>query len=236
MTHPQYTQQALCCYTLPRLKRIATDLGVSPKGNKTQRQTWINAIISHQSAQLQNVDEQTTAPEPLTTVEISFYDHEIYSGNHLIASITHDDDLTQPWVVMVDGKEKYRAKTWARCHRFIQWHLNNSQLPSRNSQLNTIPKSKEFGSLMEQSPHRIDNCELRTANCELLQDSTLNESTQVETPCTTENRIMAHIFNECQKYGFEILNDGIYQNDVKLGQVGCTDGNWWVINPLLSLP
>jgi len=40
---------------------------------------------------------------------------------------------------------------------------------------------------------------------------------------------MAHIFNECQNYGFEILDDGIYNNNgVKLGQVGCTDGNWWV--------
>ncbi|QFS51023.1 hypothetical protein GXM_08517 [Nostoc sphaeroides CCNUC1] len=46
---------------------------------------------------------------------------------------------------------------------------------------------------------------------------------------TTENQIMAHIFNECQNYGFEILDDGIYNNNgVKLGQVGCTNGNWWV--------
>ena len=40
---------------------------------------------------------------------------------------------------------------------------------------------------------------------------------------------MAQIFNECEKYGYEILNDGIYQNDVKLGEVGCTDGDWWVM-------
>jgi hypothetical protein len=40
---------------------------------------------------------------------------------------------------------------------------------------------------------------------------------------------MAHIFNECQKYGFEILDDGIYKDDIKLGQVGCSNGNWWVI-------
>ncbi len=46
---------------------------------------------------------------------------------------------------------------------------------------------------------------------------------------TTENQIMAHIFNECQSYGFEVLDDGIYNNNgVKLGQVGCTNGNWWV--------
>ena len=52
---------------------------------------------------------------------------------------------------------------------------------------------------------------------------------QLATPPTIENQIMAHIFNECQNYGFEILDDGIYNNNgVKLGQVGCTNGNWWV--------
>ncbi|MGJ5632977.1 hypothetical protein [Nostoc sp. CALU 1950] len=202
MTHPTYTQQALSRYSLPRLKRIAIELGVTPAGDKRAADTWVNAIIAHQSTQLQKVDNQAlaqaeldnyiadqaqaVAPEPLTTKEISFYDHEIYSGNHLIATISHDDDLTQPWVVMVEGKEKFRANTYARCHRFIQWHH---------------------------------------------QDSTLNEPAQIqtETPYTTENLIMAHIFNECQNYGFEILDDGIYNNGVKLGQVGCTDGNWWVI-------
>ncbi len=46
-------------------------------------------------------------------------------------------------------------------------------------------------------------------------------------PCTTGNEVMAQIFTECEKYGFEILNDGIYQNDEKLGEVGQTDGDWW---------
>ncbi|WP_242056168.1 hypothetical protein [Nostoc flagelliforme] len=61
-------------------------------------------------------------------------------------------------------------------------------------------------------------------------DGTLPVQEKEATPPTTENQIMAHIFNECQNYGFEILDDGIYNNNgVKLGQVGCTDGNWWVI-------
>ncbi len=61
-------------------------------------------------------------------------------------------------------------------------------------------------------------------------DGSLPVQEQEPTPCTSENRIMAHIFNECQNYGFEILDDGIYNsNGVKLEQVGCTDGNWWVI-------
>ncbi|MEH1987709.1 MULTISPECIES: hypothetical protein [unclassified Nostoc] len=185
MTHPTYTQQALCRYNLPRLKRIATEIGVTPTGDKRAADTWVNAIISHQSTQLHKVvDEQAlaqaeldnyiadqaqvVAPEPLRIVEISFDHHEYYAGTQLVASISHDDNLTQPWVVMVNGTEKFRANTWARCNRFIEWHH---------------------------------------------QDGTLNEpvptQTEVEETATTGNEIMAQIFNECEKYGFEILDDGI---------------------------
>ncbi|WP_392476585.1 hypothetical protein [Nostoc sp. C110] len=201
MTHPKYTQQALSRYNLPCLKRIATELGVTPTGDKRAADTWVNAIITHQSTQLQKVDNQalaqaeldhfianqaqTIAPEPLTIVEISFDHHEYYADDKLIASISHDDNhLTQPWVVIVNDKEVFRANTPMRCDRFICTHYKDGTLPVQE---------------------------------------------QEATPCTTENRIMAHIFNECQNYGFEILNDGIYNNKgVKLGQVGCTDGNWWV--------
>ncbi|MDZ7970630.1 MAG: hypothetical protein RM368_37860 [Nostoc sp. DedSLP03] len=201
MSHPTYTQQALSRYTLPRLKRIATELGVTPTGDKRAADTWVNAIITHQSTQLQKVDNQalaqaeldkyiadqaqTVAPETLRIVEISFSDHEYYAGNQLIASISHDDNLTQPWVVMVNDKEVFRANTLMRCDRFICTHYKDGSLPVQEKEA---------------------------------------------TPPTTENQIMAHIFNECQNYGFEILDDGIYNNNgVKLGQVGCTDGNWWVI-------
>ncbi|MHC5771755.1 MAG: hypothetical protein ACYTXI_40660 [Nostoc sp.] len=201
MTHPTYTQQALCRYNLPRLKRIAAELGVTPTGDKRGADTWVNAIITHQSTQLQKVDNQALAqaeldnyiadqaqaiaPEPLTIVEISFDHHEYYAGNQLVASISHDDNhLTQRWVVMVNDKEVFRANTLMRCDRFICTHHKDSSLPVQDKEA---------------------------------------------TPPTTENQIMAHIFNECQNYGFEILDDGIYNNKgVKLGQVGCTDGNWWV--------
>ncbi|MBE9001882.1 hypothetical protein IQ274_27700 [Nostoc sp. LEGE 12447] len=200
MTYPKYTQQALSRYTVPRLKRIAAERGVTPTGDKRAADTWVNAIITDQFTKLQKVDNQALAqaeldsyitdqaqaiaPEPLTIVEISFDHHEYYAGNQLIASITHDDNLTQPWVVMVNDKELFRANTLMRCDRFICTHYKDGSLPVQE---------------------------------------------QLATPCTTENQIMAHIFNECQNYGFEILNDGIYNNNgVKLGQVGCTDRNWWV--------
>ncbi|MBE9054265.1 hypothetical protein IQ243_28515 [Nostocales cyanobacterium LEGE 11386] len=48
-------------------------------------------------------------------------------------------------------------------------------------------------------------------------------------PSTTGNEIKADIANECEKFGFELLDNGIYHHDVKLGEVGCTDGQWWFI-------
>ncbi|WP_193200279.1 hypothetical protein [Nostoc sp. MG11] len=121
--------------------------------------------------------------EELTSVEISFYDHEIYCGTQLIATISYDDDLTQPWVVMVNDEEIHRANTFKRCHSYITWHYQRGTLP-----------------------------------------------VQEETPAaTTGNKIMVQIADECEQYGFEILDDGIYHQDVKLGEVGCTNGRWWVI-------
>ncbi|MBD2357429.1 hypothetical protein H6G41_22890 [Tolypothrix sp. FACHB-123] len=57
----------------------------------------------------------------------------------------------------------------------------------------------------------------------------LQEQLEPEEPWVTDNEIMAEIFTACETYGFEMLDDGIYQNDVKLGEVGFTDGCWWVV-------
>ena len=40
---------------------------------------------------------------------------------------------------------------------------------------------------------------------------------------------MCQIFNECEKFGFELLDNGIYHNDVKLGEVGYTNNQWWFV-------
>ncbi len=67
MTHPQYTQQALSRYTLPRLKRIAADLGVTRTGDKRAAETWVDAIITHQSTQTHKVTDEQTLQFPQHT-------------------------------------------------------------------------------------------------------------------------------------------------------------------------
>ncbi|MBD2492403.1 hypothetical protein [Aulosira sp. FACHB-615] len=127
---------------------------------------------------------QAVAPEEFTSVEIDFYNHEIYANGQLIAQISydHNDFVTQRWLVMVNNKEEFRADTWGKCYRYICTHHLDASLP-----------------VQEQ-----------------------------ETPAaTTGNEIMAQIFNECENLGLELLDDGIYRNDEKLGEVGCAGGNWW---------
>ncbi len=121
--------------------------------------------------------------EELRVIEISFYDHEYYAGRQLIATITHDDDLTQPWLVIVNDKEVHRAATLMLCHRFI---------------------------------------------CQQYKRGTL--SVQEKTPvATTGNEVMCEIAAQCEQFGFELLDDGIYKDEQKLGSIGCTKGKWWVI-------
>lgn len=203
MTYRIYSQQALCGFKLNQLKKIAASLGViTPTGDKRETQTWLKAIIEHQSSQLVHIDSQAiaqteleqhisqqaqaVAPEELTSVVCSFYDHEIYAGDELVAKITydHDDFQTQRWVVMVNSVEIHRANTWTKCHSYITWHYKQGELPVQEQE---VPAT------------------------------------------TTGNEVMASIANECEKFGLELLDSGIYHNDQKLGEVGCTDGRWWVV-------
>ena len=140
--------------------------------------------LAQQALKASRVDE-AVAPEEFRVMEISFYDHEIYVGEKLIASITydHDDFVIQRWVVMVNSVAEHRADTWAKCHNYIIWHYKQRTLPVQQHELQAL---------------------------------------------TTGNEVMVKIAAECEKFGFELLDDGIYHNDVKLGEVGCTQGRWWV--------
>jgi hypothetical protein len=285
MTYPTYSHQQLQLKSIARLKQIYSEIGCTVEvSDKRCKDSWITAITEYQSSKIQKLtlaapDEQSKAqaeldqhiatqaqaiaPEPLTTVEINFYHHEVYCGKELIAYIAydHDDLVTQPWLVMVNGVEKFRATTVARCQRFIEWHHQDGTLketfpaPDVIAEVPTILEISFYDQetfvadkLVASISYDHDNYQnlywqvlvnnveifrgLSAARChsyikQQYQQGTLPVQEQLpEEVCTTGNEIMAQIFNECEKYGFEILDDGIYQNNVKLGEVGCTDGGW----------
>jgi hypothetical protein len=76
----------------------------------------------------------------IKAVEISFYDHEIYASDKLIAKITHDADdfVTQRWVVTINEVEVYRANTWAKSYNYITWHYNQGTLPTQQQEVETV--------------------------------------------------------------------------------------------------
>ena len=231
MTYIIYSHQQLQLKSIARLKQIYSEITCTVEvSDKRCKDAWISAIVNYQASKIQKIapavpdnqalaqaefdhfiadQAQAVAPEPLRVVEISFDHHEYYAGNQLIASISHDDDhLTQRWVVMVNDKEVFRANTLMRCDRFICTHYKDGTLPVKA--LVQGSRGAEGKNLQQLSPLPL-------------------RSSAPMPSSSTENQIMAHIFNECQNYGFEILDDGIYNNNgVKLGQVGRTDGNWWV--------
>jgi hypothetical protein len=232
MTYQIYSQQYLQHKSIARLKQIYSEIACTVEvSDKRSLDSWISAIVNYQASKIQKLtpaapDEQALAqaeldsyiadqaqaiaPELLTIVEISFDHHVYYADDKLVASISHDDNhLTQRWVVMVNDKEVFRANTLMRCDRFICTHYKDGTLPVQEAEVQGS-RGAEGKNLQQLSP--LPLC----ASAPMPSSS-------------TENQIMAHIFNECQNYGFEILDDGIYnQYGVKLGQVGCTDGNWWV--------
>ncbi|MCC5632615.1 hypothetical protein LC613_33975 [Nostoc sphaeroides CHAB 2801] len=231
MTHAVYTYQQLQHKSIAKLKQIYSEIACTVEvSDKRSLDSWITAIANYQSTQLQKVDNQAAAqaeldhhiatqaqavaPELLRIVEISFDHHEYYADDKLVASISHDDDhLTQRWIVIINGKEVFRTNTVMRCHRFICTHYKDGTLPVQEEALGQGGRGAEGKEFVQ----------------EISFAPPLPCSPAQELPCTTGNEVMAQIFNECEKYGYEILNDGIYQNDVKLGEVGCTNGTWWVM-------
>ncbi|MCC5619373.1 hypothetical protein LC605_30775 [Nostoc sp. CHAB 5836] len=199
-----YSQQQLQHKSIARLKQIYSEIGCTVEvSDKRCKDSWIRAIADYQSAHPEKFI--TPASIPLTPIEISFYDHEYYAGDKLIAAIRYDNDLTRPWVVMVNNKEVHRASTNILCHHYICSHYKDG----------TLPVQEEAGG--------------QGAGCKGERFSPMHPAPCSLSSSPTENAIMAEIFNECEKYGFEILHDGIYNNEVKLGEVGCTDGSWWVV-------
>ncbi|QFS51031.1 hypothetical protein [Nostoc sphaeroides] len=208
MTHPIYTQQQLQRKTLNQLKTIYAQLDTKTEvSDKRCKKSWVNAIITHQSTKLQKVDNQAIAQAEL--------DHHIATQTQAIAP-----EPLRIVEISFDHHEYYAGDELVASISYDDNHLTQRWVVMINDKevfrTNTVMRCHRF-------------------ICIHYKDGSLPVQEQLATPPTTENRIMAHIFNECQNYGFEILDDGIYTHDTedgklrKLGEVGCTDGNWWVI-------
>ncbi|WP_230968355.1 hypothetical protein [Nostoc sp. WHI] len=112
------------------------------------------------------MNKTTVALAELETVEIDFYDHEIYAASKLIASIGHDDDLTQPWLVLINGVEVFRHDTFKRCHSFITWHYKENTLPEPQA---VVPQVNAYAEPVEEAYEEFQPEETTTTEQPIVQ-------------------------------------------------------------------
>ncbi|MHC0067655.1 hypothetical protein ACWATR_32980 [Nostoc sp. UIC 10890] len=238
MTYIIYSQQQLQLKSIARLKQIYSEIACTVEvSDKRCKDSWISAIANYQASKIQKLtpaapdnqalaqaeldnyiadQAQVVAPEPFTIVEISFDHHEYYADDKLVASISHDDDhLTQPWVVIVNDKEVFRANTLMRCDRFICTHYKDGTLLVEA--LVQESRGAEGKNLQQLSP--LPLC-----------------ASAPQVSSSTKNQIMAHIFNECQNYN----NSQLHAMPKNRKLCTCNDSitnyvhncellsNWWV--------
>jgi hypothetical protein len=100
MAHPTYSSQQLLNRGMIKVKKVASDLGVLPTGDKRLIQNWIDAIIEHQSAQVQKIE----------VVEATIdFESESFEGS------------TQPYMVLVNAEIVHRTTTLREAERHCKW-------------------------------------------------------------------------------------------------------------------
>ena len=100
MAHPIYNRQQLLNRGMVKVKSVAADLGVLPSGDKRLIQSWVDAIIEHQAAQVQEIE---------VVEAVIDLDDDCYEG------------LTEPYVVLVGGKVVHRTATYQQAVRHCKW-------------------------------------------------------------------------------------------------------------------
>ncbi|MBD2535300.1 hypothetical protein H6G97_40250 [Nostoc flagelliforme FACHB-838] len=205
MTHQIYSQQQLQLKSIARLKQIYSEIGSTVEvSDKRCKDAWISAIVNYQTSKIQKVAPAGPDEQALAQAELDNYIADQ-------AKVVAPEPLTIV-EISFDHHEYYADDKLVASISHDDNHLTQRWVITINDKevfrANTLMRCDRF-------------------ICTHYKDGSLPVQEKEATPCTTGNEIMAQIFNECEKFGFEILNEGIYQNDEKLGEVGQTDGGWW---------
>jgi hypothetical protein len=99
MSHPVYSRQQLLNRGMVKVKKVAADMGVLPSGDKRLINNWVEAILAHQAKTVAKIEQKSAVIE---------FDGDSYEG------------LTQPYMVVSEGKIIHRAASYLQAERFVQ--------------------------------------------------------------------------------------------------------------------
>jgi hypothetical protein len=205
MTYNIYSQQQLQLKSIARLKQIYSEIACTVEvSDKRCKDAWISAIVNYQASKIQKLTPAAPDNQALAQAEL---DHFIADQAQVVAP----EPLTIA-EISFDHHEYYADDKLVASISHDDNHLTQRWVVMINDKevfrANTVMRCHRF-------------------ICTHYKNGKLPVQEQLATPCTTGNEVMTQIFNECEKYGYEILDDGIYHNDEKLGEVGQTDAGWW---------
>lgn len=148
MTNVLYTRAQLQSKKLSELKAIALQLNITPFGDKRIATNWVEAILTAQPQPVAMKEEVRRKEEggrilshpsslfPLPSdLLVEMNGDDCIASGKIVASITSDEDLTQPWVVKINSIEVHRAATWARCYDYVRTHAKYGTLPNPQPEL-----------------------------------------------------------------------------------------------------
>ncbi|MEH2070047.1 MAG: hypothetical protein V7K47_18110 [Nostoc sp.] len=122
MTHQLYTPEQLQAKPLSELKTIYSQIGAAVEvADKRCKSAWVNAIVAHQSSQVQKVEQKRTEDDVTFTDIDGFYNFEAKVNGEVIAELSHDTfNSEKPWYVIVSGVEIYRSSLWCESTDWVK--------------------------------------------------------------------------------------------------------------------
>lgn len=208
MTYHIYSQQQLQLKSIARLKQIYSQIGCTVEvTDKRCKDAWVSAIVNYQASKIEKIAPAAPDEQAIAQTELDNY-------------ITDQTDQAQAVApeelriaeISFSEHEYYASDKLIASISHDDHHLTQCWVVMVND-------AEVYRAATSMLCHRFI--------CIHYKDGTLPVQEQLATPCTTDNEIMSQICTECEKFGFDILDDGIYHNDIKLGSVGDTDAGWW---------
>jgi len=145
MTHQIYSLQQLQAKSLTELKTIYSQVGASVEvADKRCKSLWLNAIVTHQTKQVQKVEPAKTENDVTFTDIDGFYNFEAQVNGVAIAELSHDafNDV-QPWYVSVSGVEVYRSSLWCEATDWVKSQYAADTLPKHQALLIQVLTTRE---------------------------------------------------------------------------------------------
>ncbi|MHC5916088.1 MAG: hypothetical protein ACYTXE_34985 [Nostoc sp.] len=178
MTHVIYTAQQLQLKSIARLKQIYSEIACTVEvSDKRCKDSWISAIAEYQASKIQKLTLTDPDNQALAQAELDSYiaDQAQAVAPELLTIVEisfdhHEYYADDKLVASISHDDNHLTQRWVVM-------INDKEL----FRANTLMRCDRF-------------------ICIHYKDGSLPVQEQEATPPTTENQIMAHIFNECQNY------------------------------------